>query len=67
MRHTLRITLGKEQANSGVVACRHITVRERLLHFLLGTPVRLTVLVPGSSVDEVSIREIGTEAANEVV
>ena len=42
-------------------------VREKLLCFLLGSPVRLTVLVPGSSVEEVAITEVGMEARNEAV
>ena len=67
MRHTLKITVSKEKPNGGVVACRHVTVRERLLRILLGSPVKLTVLVPGDSVDEVAISEARTEAAHEAV
>lgn len=67
MRHTLKIKVSKKQANGGVIACRQVTVREKLLRFLLGNPVRLTVLVPGDSVDEVAIKEIGKEAAHEIV
>ena len=67
MRHNLKITVSKARANGGVVACRHVTVRERLLRFLIGSPVKLTVLVPGDSVDEVAICEAGTEAPHEAV
>ncbi len=62
MRHTLKIRVSKKRANGGVLACRQVTVREKLLRFLLGTPVKLTVLVPGDSVDEVAIREISGSA-----
>ena len=58
MRHNLKIKVSKERSNGGVLACRQVTVRERLLRFLLGSPVKLTVLVPGDSVDEVAIREV---------
>ena len=58
MRHTLNIKVSKQRANGGVLACRQVTLRERLLRFLLGSPVKLTVLVPGDSVDEVAIREV---------
>ncbi len=58
MRHKLKIKVSKERSNGGVLACRQITVREKLLRFLLGSPVRLTVLVPGDSVDEVAIKEV---------
>lgn len=57
MRHALRITVSKKRVNGGVLACRRVTVREKLLRRLLGSPVRLTVLVPGDTVDEVDIRE----------
>lgn len=58
MRHTLNIKVSKKRANGGILACRQVTVRERLLRFLLGSPVRLTILVPGDSVDEVAIKEV---------
>ena len=58
MRHKLRIKVSKQQTNGGILACRQVTVREKLLHFLLGSPVKLTVLVPGDTVDEVAIKEV---------
>ncbi len=67
MKHTLNITVSKECKDSGVLAVRQLTVRERLLRFLLGSPVRLTILVPGDSVDEVSIFEKREADACEVV
>ena len=63
MKHALNITVSKERQNSGIMACRQLTVRERLLRFLLGAPVKLTVIVPGDTVDEVSIFEKRKEAA----
>lgn len=57
MKHTLNITVSKERETGGIMACRQLTIRERLLCFLLGAPVKLTVIVPGDSVDEVSIFE----------
>ena len=67
MRHTMIITVGKGKSTNGVLACRRLTVREKLLRFLLGSPVKLTVLVPGDSVDAVEISEVRLEAANEAV
>lgn len=58
MGHKLKIKVSKERSNGGVLACRQVTVREKLLRFLLGNPVRLTVLVPGDNVDEVMIKEV---------
>ncbi len=67
MRHTMKITVGKGKSANGVLACRRLTVREKLLCFLLGSPMKLTVLVPGDSVDAVEISEVGLEAAHEAV
>lgn len=63
MNHTLNIKVSKERMNGGIVACRQLAVRERLLRFLLGSPVKLTVIVPGDSVAEVAILEKGKEDA----
>ena len=67
MRHNLRITVSKERPDGGVMACRHVAIRERLLRRLFGDPVRLTVLVPGDSVDEVTVTETGKEVSHEAV
>lgn len=61
MNHTLNIKVSKERLSGGIMACRRLTVRERLLRVLLGGPVKLTVIVPGDSVDEVAIFEKGKE------
>ena len=58
MRHALNIKVTKDRVNGGLVACRQVTLREKLLRRLLGSPVRLTVIVPGDSVDEVAIKEV---------
>ena len=59
MKHTLNIKVSKGKDNGGIMTCRQLTVRERLLRFLMGSPVKLTVIVPGDSVDEVAIFEKG--------
>ena len=48
----LKIKVSKQKVNGGVLACRRVTVREKLLRFLLGTPIKLTVLVPGDTVSD---------------
>lgn len=58
MRHTLQISVSKKPVNGGAVSVRRVSIRERLLRFLFGDTVRLTVIVPGNSVEELSIREI---------
>lgn len=61
MRHTLRISVSKEPPGGGIVGCRHVTIRERLVRFLLGEKRRLTVIVPGDSVKTLTIIEEGGE------
>ena len=56
---SIRVT--KEKLNGGVTTCRHVTMRERLLRKLLGKPVRLTVIVPGDSVEGITITELPEE------
>ena len=58
MKHTLQIRVSKKPVNSGAVSVRRVSIRERLMRFLFGDTVRLTVIVPGNSVVELSIREI---------
>lgn len=58
MDHTLKISVSKKPVSSGIVSCRHISVRERFLRFLLGDKQRLTVIVPGDSVRELAISEV---------
>ena len=50
MKHNLRISVSKKPKYGGVVSCRTVSVRERILRFLFGNPMRLTIVVPGDSV-----------------
>lgn len=58
MKHTLQISVSKKPVNGGAVSVRRVSIRERLMRFLFGNTVRLTVIVPGNSVEELSIKEI---------
>jgi len=58
MKQTLQISFSKKPVNGGAVSVRRVSIRERLMRFLFGDTVRLTVIVPGNSVEELSIREI---------
>lgn len=58
MKHNLKISVSKKPKEEGVVSCRNITVRERLLRFFLGDKKRLTVIIPGDTVSELAIAEI---------
>ena len=60
MKHTLKISVTRDP-NDGIVSCRHVTIREKLLRMLFGEKRRLTVIIPGHSVKALSIEEEGGE------
>lgn len=57
MKHKLKISVSNKPQTGGIVTCHNVTVRERLLRFLLGDKRRITVLIPGDSVGEIAICE----------
>lgn len=57
MKHKLSISVSKQRLSGGVVACRKLSLRDRLLTLLLGPIREVTILVPGNSVNEVCITE----------
>jgi len=59
MSHNLSIFYSRKPQDGGVVNVRNLTVRERLLRMILGKPQKLTIIVPGGSVEAVDITEIG--------
>lgn len=58
MKHSLQISVSKKPKYGGIISCRNISVRERILRLLLGSPTKLTILVPGDSVEQLSINEV---------
>lgn len=58
MKHNLKISVSKVPQTRGVVTCRSVNVREKFLRFLFGRKQKVTILIPGDSVEEVSISEV---------
>ena len=58
MKHNLKISVSKEPQTGGIVQCRNLTLREKLLTFLLGRQEHMMVLIPGNTVETISITEI---------
>lgn len=54
----MSISVSKEPKDGGIVACKSITLREKLLTRLMGSKQKVMVLIPGSTVDTVSITEV---------
>ena len=57
MKHKVRISVSEKPQTGGIVTCRNVTIRDRLLRFLLGDKSKVMVLVPGDSVGEIAICE----------
>lgn len=64
MRQKLKVSVSKQPQTSGFVTCRSRSIREKFLAFLFGDKKRITILIPGDSVDELAICE--TEKGGEV-
>ncbi len=58
MKHSMSIYCHKKPYSNGVVNIRNVAIRERILRFLLGAPQKLTIIVPGNSVEAVAIQEV---------
>ena len=57
MKHSLKISVSKVPRTPGVVTCRTVSLRERIFRFLFGKKQRVTILIPGDNVDEVTISD----------
>ena len=61
MKHTLKISVSKKPRADSIVNFRSVSVREKFLRLLFGMPCKMTILVPGDSV-ELSIHEVNEGA-----
>lgn len=58
MKHNLNICVSKEPRTGGVVSCRNVTLREKLLTRLFGKQKKVMILIPGNTVESLSITEL---------
>lgn len=58
MKHNLCIRVSKKPQRDGIVQCRSLSIREKLLTRLLGRRQKVIILIPGNTVSTVSITEI---------
>lgn len=61
MKHNLKISVSKTPKD-GVVSCKKVKVREKLMTKLFGPIRTITVLVPGDSVKAIEIQEVEKDA-----
>lgn len=68
MKHSLKISVSDE-GTTGLVRCKKISIREKFLKLLFGEIRRVTVIIPGDVVSELSITETekgGENVKNEI-
>ena len=58
MKHSLSVAVGKPPTTNGIVAYRKVKLRERLLERFLGPMRNVVLLVPGKTVDSITVTEI---------
>jgi len=56
MKHNLSISVSKQNGRE-ILSCKKVNLREKFMRFLFGDLKEVTILVPGDSVQEVSIKE----------
>lgn len=57
MRHSVNVELGGTTKREKVIGIKSVKIRERIMRFLFGTLDRYAVIVPGSSVETLTITE----------
>ena len=58
MKHNLCISVSKDPQKNGIVQCKNISIREKLLIRLLGHKQKVLILIPGTTVSTVSFTEV---------
>lgn len=58
MKHNLKISIARGPDSSGIVRCKTVSLRERVLRRLFGDMRRVTIIVPGDSVEALSVQEV---------
>lgn len=61
MKHHLAIYYSPKPKENGDMRVRNVVIREKFLSWLCGPKRKLTIIVPGDSVDTVEINEIQEE------
>jgi len=58
MRHNLKVSIRKNPASEGVVQCKRVCIREKILQLLFGDVRNMTIIIPGNTVDAMYISEV---------
>ena len=58
MNHKLKISVSKEPPKDGIVSCKKLSIKKKLFKKLFGETQKVTIIIPGDSVHDVTIREV---------
>jgi hypothetical protein len=58
VKHKLKIEVSRNPPQLRLLRCRKIPVRERILRWLFGEKRAVTVIIPGDTVETVTIEEL---------
>lgn len=65
MKHNLKISIARGPDSGGIVRCRTVSLRERVLRRLFGDMRRVTIIVPGDSVEALLVQEVPEVSGHE--
>ena len=60
VQHQLTISVANKPHAKDVVSFKQLTIRERILRYLLGSKSQVMVIAPRQSVKQISIKETNT-------
>ena len=58
MNHKLKVSVSKEPPQDAVVTCKRAKLKSKLFKKLFGDSQKVTIIIPGDSVQDVTIREV---------
>ena len=58
MKHKLTISVTRDPPGLRLVRCRRIPVRERFLRLMFGEKRKVTVIIPGDTIETVCVEEL---------
>lgn len=58
MKHNFKISVSREPQTGGIVRCKSVSLREKLLTRLLGQKEKVMILIPRNSVETLCITEV---------
>ena len=65
MKHNLKVSIAQGPDSGGIVRCRTVSLRERVLRRLFGDMRRVTIIVLGDSVEALSVQEVPEVSGHE--